>query len=176
MLIKDKGIDSVANPTRKSDRLVNVASLAEVIDDQEQCLPKNIHVEGKVKDPYKGTQDQCFIAATRSRSKGTSEKVPDSFSLQGEHRKSEHVHKPRKDRTLYQPVIIQYRDNVPLMVQPPPQIPQNININQDIELNETPAQRQREVIKTKVDERNKGSIPVTKAFQLPLTEMPDCKK
>ena len=170
VLIKDNGTDSVAYPIRKSDRLVNVASLAEVIDNHEQYLPKNVHVKGK-EDPYKGIQDQCFITATRSRSKEASEKVPDIFPLQGEHRKPEHVHKPRKDRILNQPVLMQHRDNVPQMVQPPPQIPQNININQDIGLNQTPAQRHREVIKTKVDERNKGSVPVIRAFQLPKTEI-----
>ena len=100
VLIKDNETDSVANPFKQSDRLVNLASLAEVINAHEKCLPKNVHVEGKVKDPFKGVQDQCFIAATRSRSKETSEKVPDIFPLQGEHRKSEYVHKPRKDRTL----------------------------------------------------------------------------
>ena len=57
-----------------------------------------------MKIPYQDVQDQCFIAATRSRSRKANEKVPDSFPLQGEHRKPEHAHKPRKDKTLNEPV------------------------------------------------------------------------
>ena len=41
-----------------------------------------------MKIPFEDIQDQCFIAATRSRSKEASEKVPDIFPLQGEHRKN----------------------------------------------------------------------------------------
>ena len=104
VLIKGNKTDLVANPIRKSDRF---ASLAEVINEHEDCLSKNVHVEGKVKIPFKHMQDLCFIAAIRSRSREASEKVPGIFPLQGEHRKPEHVHKPRKDRTLNQPIIMQ---------------------------------------------------------------------
>ena len=38
---------------------------------------------------------------------------------------------------------MQSRDNVPPVVQPPPQNPQNINVSQDIGINQIPAQSQR---------------------------------
>ena len=97
VLIKSNKTDLVANPIRKSDRPI---SLAEVINGHEDSLSKTMHVEKQMKTPFENIQDQCFVAATRSRSKQASEKVPDIFPLQGEHRKPEHVHKPRKDRTL----------------------------------------------------------------------------
>ena len=94
VLIKGSKTDSVVKPIRKTD---GPTSLAEVINEHEDCLSKNVHVEREMKIPFKDIQDQCFVAATRSRSKEASKKVPDIFPLQGEHRKPEHVHKPRKD-------------------------------------------------------------------------------
>ena len=102
-----------------------------------------------------------FVAATRSRSKEASEKVPDIFPLQGEHREPEHVYKPKKDRILDQPIIRQFRDNLPPMVQPPPPIPQDIDVNQEIGVKQIPAQRPIIVPKGKVGERNRP-------FQLPF--------
>ena len=123
------------------------------------CL-RNVQVEKEMKIPFEDIQDQCFVAATRSRSKEASEKVPDIFTLQGEHRKHEHVHKPRKDRTLDQPLIKQPRDNMPPMVQLPPQIPQDIDENQEIGVKQITVQRQIIVPKEKIVERNRP-------FQLP---------
>ena len=36
---------------------------------------------------------------------------------QGEHRKPEHTHKPRKEKTLNQPIVMQPRDNIQPVVQ-----------------------------------------------------------
>ena len=108
----------------------------------------------------KHIQDQCFVAATRSRSKEASEKVPDIFPLQGELRKPEHVHKPKKDRILDQPMIRQFRDNLPSIVQLPPPIPYDIDVNQEIGVKQIPVQRPLIVPKEKEAERNRP-------FQLP---------
>ena len=91
---------------------------------------KNAHLrmcmlKDRRKFPFKDIQDQCFVAATRSRNKEASEKVPDIFPLQGEHRKPEHTHKPKKERTLNQSIVMQPRDNIPPVVQPSPQVPQD---------------------------------------------------
>ena len=74
----------------------------------------NILVDfGKTEDRENNEQLQCYVAATRSRSKQSDEKVPDIFPLHSEHRRPEHVNRPMhkgKD-----PVII------PQVTMPPPQ-------------------------------------------------------
>ena len=154
VLIKGNKTDSVAKPIRKSSPVtLNTASIVSAnlnINEHEDCLSEK---ERGMKIPFEDIQDQCFIAATRSRSKEASEKVPDIFPLQGEHRKPEHVHKPKKDRILDQPTR-QLRDNLPPIVQPPPPIPQDIGVKQ------VPVQGPQIVPKEKVAERNRP-------FQLP---------
>ena len=49
-----------------------------------------------MKIPFEDIQDQCFITATRLRSKDSSQRVPDIFPLQEVHRKLEHAHQPRE--------------------------------------------------------------------------------
>ena len=51
---------------------------------------------GKTEDRENDKHLQCYVAATRSRSKQSDEKVPDIFPLHGEHRKPEHINKPRR--------------------------------------------------------------------------------
>ena len=121
VLIKDNKTDSVANPMRKS---FGPASLAEVINEHENCFFKNVYVKRQMKIPFEDIQDQCFIAATRSGSKEASEKVPDIFPLQYELRKPEHAHKLKKETSVNQPTDMQFRDNIPSVVQPPPQVTQ----------------------------------------------------
>ena len=117
VMIRDNKTDPVANAIRKSER---TARSTKDLDE---------HVKGKVKIPFSEIQDQCFIAATRSRSKEASEKVPDIFPLQGEHRKPEHAHKPKKDR--HQPMIVQPPEVV-ITPQAPRDIPQEIDVIQPL--------------------------------------------
>ena len=133
VMIRDNKTDPVANATRKSER---TASSTKDIDE---------HVKGKVKIPFSEIQDQCFIAATRSRSKEASEKVPDIFPLQGEHRKPEHVHKPKKDR--HQPMIVQPPEVV-ITPQAPRDIPQEIDVIQPLLQKEVQRNRVFQVPKT----------------------------
>ena len=142
VMIRDNKTDSVANAIRKSERTI---SSTEHIDE---------HVKGRVKIPFSEIQDQCFIAATRSRSKEASEKVPDIFPLQGEHRKPEHVHKPKKDK--HQPMIVQPPEVV-ITPQAPRNIPQEINITQPL------LQKEVQGLKQIIGERNR-------VFQVPKTE------
>ena len=135
VLIKGNETDPVVNSIRKS---FEPANLAEVIREHEDCSSKSVHAKRQMKIPYEVIQDQCSVAATRSRNKEASEKVPDIFPLQGEHRKPEHAHKPKKEKALNQPLVMQPRDNVLPVVQPPPQVPQD-----DIGINQMPPQRQR---------------------------------
>ena len=51
---------------------------------------------GKTEDRENDKHLQCYVAATRSRSKQSDEKVPDIFPLHGEHRKPEHINKPKR--------------------------------------------------------------------------------
>ena len=68
---------------------------------------------GKTEDRENNEQLQCYVAATRSRSRQSEEKVPDIFPLHGEHRKPEHINRPvHKGKD---PVI------VPQVNLPPPQ-------------------------------------------------------
>ena len=147
VLIKGNKTDSVADPIRKSDR---AERLAEVINENEDFVP-SIGTEREVF--YEDVQDQCFIAATRSRSKEASEKVPDIFPLQGEHRKPEHVHKPKKDR-INQPIIMQPKDNRPQVMQLPPQSIENQGI---------PTQKRVQIVKEK-------EVMSNRVFQLPKSE------
>ena len=149
VLIKGNKTDSVANPIRKSDRF---PTLAGVINEHEDCLSKSAHGAGKAQIPFKEIQDQCFIATTRSRSKEASEKVPDIFPLQGEHRKPEYTHKPKR--------IVPPKDDVPPMGQLPSQIPQDTQIPQDIDVRQSNDGEQ--VPKIQKAERMKG-----KAFLSP---------
>ena len=142
VMIRDNKTDPVANAIRKSER---TTSSTEDIDE---------HVKGRVKIPFSEIQDQCFIAATRSRSKEASEKVPDIFPLQGEHRKPEHVHKPKKDR--HQPMIVQPPEVV-ITPQAPRNIPQEIDVAQPL------LQKEVQGLKETIGERNR-------AFQVPKTE------
>ena len=164
VLIKGNKTDPVAKPIRKSSPItLNTASEALTklnINEHDDCLSEHVLIEKGMKIPFEGIQDQCFVAANRSRSKEASEKVPDIFPLQGEHRKPEHVHKPKKDRTLDQPMIRQFRDNLPPIEQPPPPIPQDIDVDQEIGVKQIPAQRPIIGPKEKVIERNRP-------FQLP---------
>ena len=159
VLIKGNKIDSVANPTRKSKRSER---LAEVINEHEDFVPS---ICTREEIPYENVQDQCFIAATRSRSKEASEKVPDIFPLQGEHRKPEHAHKPKRNK-VNQPMVLQPRDTVPPVIQLPPQnlrkFPQDIDENQEV-VNQIPVQ------KRVTDSKEKESVS-SKAFQLPKLE------
>ena len=41
------------------------------------------------------------------------------------HRKLEHAHQPKRERTVNQPIVVQPRENIPPVVQPPPQVPQD---------------------------------------------------
>ena len=132
----------------------------EVIKEHEDCLSKIVHAEEKVRIPLKDIQDQCFIAATRSRSKEASEKVPDIFPLEGEHRKPEYLHKPKKDR-LHQPIIEQPGGNEPPVVQMQPQVLRDIS--QDIGVNHLTPQKGVQELKGTVGERNR-------AFQLSKSE------
>ena len=91
--------------------------------------------KGNLNLPFKEIPDKCFIAATRSKSKEASEKVPDIFPLQGEHRKPEHVHKPRK--------TIPPKNDVAPMGQLSTQIPQDIDVNLDIDRDQTPKIQQK---------------------------------
>ena len=138
-------------------------NLAQVINEHEDCVTKNLH-KGKLKVPYQDVQDQCFVAATRSRTREASEKVPDIFPLQGEHRKPEHAHKPRKDKTLNQPVIIQPVNNVAGVVdaQIPQDIPLNIDVNQDIGMNQLPTQGQKVEVMKELDPFNYQSLHLIK--------------
>ena len=161
VLIKGNKTDPVAKSIRKSTPLtLNTDSTKSNINEHEDCLTEHVLIEREMKIPFEDIQDQCFVAATRSRSNEASEKVPDIFPLQGEHRKPEHMHKPKKDRTLNQPMIRQFRDNLPPIVQPPPSIPHDIDVNQGIGVKQIPAQRPITVPKEKVVERNRP-------FQLP---------
>ena len=108
VLIRGSKTDLVVKPFRKR---FEPASLAEAINEHNNCLFKWMHVKAIPNNPFKDIQDQCFVAATRSRSKEASEKVPDIFPLQGEHRKPEHAHKPKKEE-INQPMIMQPRDNI----------------------------------------------------------------
>ena len=117
VLIKGNKTDSAANPIRKSELIKEPTSLAKVINEHEDWLFENVQDE-EIKIPYKYVQDQCFVAATRSRSKEASEKVPDIFPLQGEHRKPEHAHRPRKGKTLNQPMNTQPRNETTPVVPP----------------------------------------------------------
>ena len=123
-------------------------------------MTEHVLSERGMKIPFEDIQDQCFVAATRSRSKDASEKVPDIFPLQGEHRKPEHVHRPKKGKALDEPMDRQFEDNLPPIVQPPPPKPCDININQRIGEKQIPAQKPMMVPKEKVIERNRP-------FQLP---------
>ena len=145
VLIRDNKTDPVANAIRKSERTVSSAEIM------------NEHVKGRVKIPFRDIQDQCFIAATRSRRKEASEKVPDIFPLQGEHRKPEHVHKPKKDR-LHQPMIVQPPEVV-ITPQVPRDIPQEIGVNQPL------LQKEIQGLKRTVGERNRAfQVPKTKSY------------
>ena len=154
--IKGSKTDLVANPIKKSKRSER---LSEVINEHEDFVPSTCTRE---KIPYKDIQDQCFIAATRSRSKEASEKVPGIFPLQGEHRKPEHVHKSKKVR-VNQPIVMQFRDNIPPVVQLPPQnprnFPQDIDQNEEV-VNQIPVQKRIPVSKEKKSVNSR-------AFQLP---------
>ena len=78
---------SVANSIRKS---LNHA-------EYELKPDNNILIDfGKTEDRQNDKHLQCYVAATRSRSKQSDEKVPDIFPLHGEHRKPEHVNRPRR--------------------------------------------------------------------------------
>ena len=141
-MIRDNKTNPVANVIRKSERTV---SSTEDIDE---------HVKGRVKIPFSEIQDQCFIAATRSRSKEASEKVPDIFPLQGEHRKPEHVQKPKKDR--HQPMIVH-----PPEVVITPQVPRDIQ--QEINITQPHLQKEVQGLKETIGEKNR-------VFQVPKTE------
>ena len=164
VLIKGNKTDPVAKPIRKSGphtlKTANIDSIKSNINEHEECLTEHVPFERGMKIPFEDIQDQCFVAATRSRSKDASEKVPDIFPLQGEHRKPEHVHRPKKDKVLDQPMDRQFEDNLPPIIQPPPPKPRDININQRIGEKQIPAQKPMTVPKEKVAER-KG------LFQLP---------
>ena len=79
LLIKGNKTGSVANPIRKSELIKEPTSLPKVINEHEDWLFENVQDE-EIKLSYEDIQDQCFVAATRSRSKEASEKVP-VFSL-----------------------------------------------------------------------------------------------
>ena len=79
VLIKGNKTGSVANPIRKSELIKEPTSLPKVINEHEDWLFENVQDE-EIKLPYEDIQDQCFVAATRSRSKEASRKVP-VFSL-----------------------------------------------------------------------------------------------
>ena len=71
------------------------------VNHAELVRPKNnILIDlGKTEDRKTDDNLQCFVAATRSKSKQSDEKVPDIFPMHGEHRKPEHVCRPsRKER------------------------------------------------------------------------------
>ena len=142
VLIKGNKTDPVAKPIRKSSPItLNTASVASTklnISEHEDCLSEKVLIERGIKIPFEDIQDQCFVAATRSRSKAAIEKVPEIFPLQGEHRKPEHVHKPKKDRALDQPIVRQFRDNLPPIVQPPPPIPHDVDVIQQIGVKQIP--------------------------------------
>ena len=98
VLIKGNKTDLVAKSIRKSGPLTlktsSIDSTKSNIYEHEDYLIEHVLSERGMKIPFEDIQDQCFVAATRSRSKDASEKVPDIFPLQGEHRKPEHVHRP----------------------------------------------------------------------------------
>ena len=76
----------VVNPIRKSSDHAELTKSG-----------NNIFLDfGKTKDSERMENMQCFVAATRSKSKQAEDKVPDIFALHGEHRKPEHVGKPLK--------------------------------------------------------------------------------
>ena len=144
VMIRDNKTDPVANAIRKSER--TVSSTENV----------NEHVKGKIKIPFSDIQDQCFIAATRSRSKEANEKVTDIFPLQGEHRKPEHVHKPKKDR--HQPMIVQPPEVV-ITPQVPRDIPQEVDGTQPL------LQKEIQGLKRAIGERNRAfQVPKTKSY------------
>ena len=75
----------------------------------------NIWIDfGKTEERENNEQLQCYVAATRSRSRQSDEKVPDIFPLHGEHRRPEHVNRPVREGK--DPVI------VPQVTLPPPQL------------------------------------------------------
>ena len=78
----------VANPIRKS------------LDHAELLKPENnILIDfGETEDRKRDEQLQCFVAATRSKSRQASEKVPDIFPLHGEHRRPKHTNRPPRKK------------------------------------------------------------------------------
>ena len=80
--------ESVAKPIRK-----NLVAHVEFESEPEN----NILVDfGKTEDRENNGKLQCYVAATRSKSKQSDEKVPDIFPLHGEHRRPEHISRPAR--------------------------------------------------------------------------------
>ena len=112
--------ESVAKPIRKS-------LVAHVEFEPEN----NILVDfGKTEDSENNGKLQCYVAATRSKSKQSDEKVPDIFPLHGEHRRPEHISRPvrkEKDPVIAPQVDLpppQPQPQPPMHIDPPPVIPQ----------------------------------------------------
>ena len=106
----------VANPIRKS------------LDHAELLKPENnILIDfGETENRKSDEQLQCFVAATRSKSRQASEKVPDIFPLHGEHRRPEHTNRPpRKERERV--VVVPQVNLPPAPLDPQPAIPQQID-------------------------------------------------
>ena len=101
---------------------------------------------GKTEDKESDEQLQCFVAATRSKSKQADEKVPDIFPLHGEHRKPEHTNRPpKKERE---------RVEIPQVNLPPPQPPPSLDPHP--------------IIPQQIDQSN--NIPKYDPFKLPKTD------
>ena len=115
--------ESVAKPIRKS-----LVAHVEFESEPEN----NILVDfGKTEDREDNGKLQCYVAATRSRSRQSDEKVPDIFPLHGEHRRPEHISRParkEKDPVIAPQVDLpppQPQPQPPMHIDPPPVIPQH---------------------------------------------------